>query len=480
MEQRKFVSDLLFVQFSNILIKAIWILVIDRAVQNLLPAEDYGRYFSVFSFTILFIILLDLGFNNLNARSVATNSAFYRDNFSSIMLLKLILALLFLLVLSGIGVMVGFSSQHLNLLLPLGIFQIFISFNQYLRSNLAGSGRYRWDGLIAVTDRALVVVILGSWMLVESWQHLLTIRNVVLVQVLGVLVAFAFGLILNRKFLGIPRITFHPDRLKDLVKKALPFAVLAALMALYTRVDAVMIDLMLDSVETDRYAMAYRLLDAGSMVAVLFSGMLLPQFSRLLNDRSGLSDTVKLSIRLLILPAVLFAVIVALHPNELLGIMYPNKLDIIDGETFRILMFSFVSTCAIYVFGTLLTAAADLRFLNLLAAACVVLNILLNGWLIPRMGIAGAAWATLLTQLAFALGCVLRSQFKHKVLQETGWIGYSVMKVLAVGAIYFVTKQYFENVLVHMAVGVVLALLIVVQDGLEHIGMLKGLNRRKT
>ena len=31
-----------------------------------------------------------------------------------------------------------------------------------------------------------------------------------------------------------------------------------------------------------------------------------------------------------------------------------------------------------------------------------------------------------------------------------------------------------------MAVGVVLALLIVVQDGLEHIGMLKGLNRRKT
>ena len=51
--QRKFINNLIFIVFLNILVKPFWILGIDVAVQNRVGADEYGLYYSVFSFSIL-------------------------------------------------------------------------------------------------------------------------------------------------------------------------------------------------------------------------------------------------------------------------------------------------------------------------------------------------------------------------------------------------------------------------------------------
>ena len=55
----------------NLLVKPIAIFGIDAAVQNRVPAEDYGIYFSLLNFSFLFNILLDLGINNFTTKNVA-------------------------------------------------------------------------------------------------------------------------------------------------------------------------------------------------------------------------------------------------------------------------------------------------------------------------------------------------------------------------------------------------------------------------
>ena len=77
MVKNKFWSDLIFVQGINVLVKTIWILVIDRAVQDLLPAEDYGMYYRLLSLSILFVIVLDLGLNSMNSKEVAQNPNYF-------------------------------------------------------------------------------------------------------------------------------------------------------------------------------------------------------------------------------------------------------------------------------------------------------------------------------------------------------------------------------------------------------------------
>jgi len=480
MEKRKFFSDLLFVQGINIFIKAIWILVIDRAVQNLLPQEEYGRYFSLFSFTILFIIVLDVGINNLNSRSVASDPSYFTKNFLGFISAKIGLSIFFALVVYTVAYILEFSENQMKLLLPLVLFQIGISFNQYLRSNVSAMHRFKLDGVLAVADRFLVIIVCGSWLIYEPWSHLLTIENFVLVQLLGIVFTLCLGLYINLFVLG--KIQFRialPDIVR-LLKKSMPYALLAALMAFFTRVDAVMISQFLGDAEADRYAMAYRLLDAGNMVAVLLAGMLLPMFARILKEKSEIAILTGLSARLLIAPALIVAIMVGSHPTEILSLMYPEKIAVLAPATFGLLMWSFAAICAIYIYGTLLTAAEDLKFLNILAASCALANVLLNVFLIDAMGVKGAALATLITQGIFALACLWRSKIWMNVTGSGSSRIIAVAGLAIFAGLFFGTKQFFENVFVHIALGALVAIAYVVASGRSSMEDLRRMSRRKT
>ena len=55
--QRKFLTNLGLMLFLNLLIKPVWIFAIDRNVQNVVGAMDYGFYFDLLNFSFLFNIL---------------------------------------------------------------------------------------------------------------------------------------------------------------------------------------------------------------------------------------------------------------------------------------------------------------------------------------------------------------------------------------------------------------------------------------
>lgn len=480
MEKRKFLSDLLFVQGVNILIKAFWILVIDREVQNRLPAEDYGRYFGLFSFTVLFIILLDLGINNMNTRAVAANSDHFRQNFRGLLILKALLSLVFAGVVLIVAFILGYGDEEMKLLIPLIVFQMLISLNQYLRSNVAGMQLFKLDGILAVADRFLVVMVCGSWILFDHWNHMLTIQNFILVQVAGAGLTAVIGGIVNLRLAQQLRFDFSVGNTLGMLKKSLPYALLAALMAFFTRIDAVMIQNMLGEVEADRYAMSYRLLDAGNMIAVLLAGMLLPIFATWIKDPKRIGETTGLSFQLLIVPAACLAIATTYYAADILRLMYPEKLGILSPESFVWLMWSFVCICVIYIYGTLLTAAEDLKFLNILAAFTALGNVVLNLVLIPLHGVVGAALATLITQSFFAFICFVRSR-RYRTdlfdLRKLLWIaGFLFGYVL----LFEWGQQFFERAFVHIAFGAVATVGFVVAMGLFSNDTLKRMSRRKT
>ena len=86
-------------------------------------------------------------------------------------------------------------------------------------------------------------------------------------------------------------------------------------------------------------------------------------------------------------------------------------------KVFPILMGSFFCLSTTYVFGTLLTANGSLKQLNLVAAAGVLINILLNLIVIPRFQSVGAACTSLCVQAitAFAQYLLCERIFKLKL-----------------------------------------------------------------
>ena len=236
MAQKKFWSDLIFVQGINVLIKTIWILVIDRSVQNLLPAEDYGTYYRLLSLSILFVIVLDLGLNNMNSKEVSQNPGYFKTNFKSFISTKVLLSLGYSLLLFIAATLLGATSTQLLLLGGLAIFQTINSFNQYLRSNLAAMHLFKLDGLLAVADRLFVILVCGSWLLLPQYNDYLTVQNFVFVQVAGVCITWvvAFGInLIKHKSIEADR-TLSRVNFGGLIKASLPYAVLITLMAIFT------------------------------------------------------------------------------------------------------------------------------------------------------------------------------------------------------------------------------------------------------
>ena len=69
-----------------------------------------------------------------------------------------------------------------------------------------------------------------------------------------------------------------------ILKKSYPYAILTLLMASYNRFDAILLERLLPngSQQAGIYAQAFRILDAAAMFALLFAGLLLPMFSKMI------------------------------------------------------------------------------------------------------------------------------------------------------------------------------------------------------
>ncbi|MBI3501529.1 MAG: oligosaccharide flippase family protein [Bacteroidetes bacterium] len=418
MQQRKFVFNLAFLLFLNLLIKPVHVLFIDVNWQNTVHAENFGLYFALFNFSFVLNIILDFGITNFNNKNIAQNSHLLTKHFSSLIILKLLLALIYILIAFIIGLIIKYDFRLMKLMLLLGFNQFLISFIAYLRSNIAGLHLFWVDSIVSVLDRAILITLSCFLLFGNVLGRDLDIMDYVYAQTIsyGATVIVAFFIVLNKT---------HSTKFKIsrafammILKKSFPFAVLAMLMACYNRLDTVMIERMLpDGAEQSGiYAQGYRLLDAANMIAFLFAGLLLPIFSRMLKFHESVEALVKTAFILLIVPGIVVAVGCWFYADELMRMLYREHVEQ-AAEIFPILMSCFVAISTTYIFGTLLTANGNLRELNLMASSGILINVTMNLFLIPKFQAVGSAVSSLTTQLLTALIQVLIAQnvFKFRI-----------------------------------------------------------------
>lgn len=412
--QRKFLTNLGFLLLLNLLIKPFWIFGIDRTVQNVVGAEDFGFYFVVFNFSFLFNILFDLGITNFNNRNIAQNNQLLNKHFSSILILKFLLAFVYFLITFSAGLLWGFRGNELWMLGLLGLNQFLISLILYLRSNVSALLLFKTDSILSVLDRILMIGICSVLLWGRVTDQAFRIEWFVYAQTASYLLTAVIALLIVIKKASFRRLNWNLPFFLMIIKQSLPFAILVLLMTFYNRFDTVMIKRMLSgeegNIQAGIYAHAYRLLDASNNIAYLFSVLLLPLFARLIKQGKKVENLVKLSFSILFVTSVILAIGSVFYRIELMTLMYDHYIPE-SASVFAVLMWCFISISTTYVFGTLLTANGNLKQLNLAAAFGMVLNIGLNFALIPGYGALGSAWASLITQAIMAILQVLLASY---------------------------------------------------------------------
>jgi O-antigen/teichoic acid export membrane protein len=447
-------------QVLNLLVKPVWILVIDRAVQNTLTQEIYGNYFALFNFSLMFFIILDLGLNGYNTTEISRDTNKIVSFAGNIIGLKILLMILYLIAAFGVGSLLGYNRLEFNLLLILCILQIITSFNQYLRSIVSSLQKFKWDGVFMVLDRVVIISICSVliWGGISDWE--LTINRFVYAQLMGVSLVTILLVVFLRKQLSKISISFQFQRIVPILKKSWPFALLIMLMGLYNYMDSVMLKLIIGDEEAGVYALGYRLFYALLMFAQIFSGVLLPFFSKNINDVNVVRQVSNYTSKLLLLIGFSVVFYSYSYGMDIMQLLYPDKATAASSNAFVILMFGFIGSVLVLVYGTLLTAALELKYLNMAAFATLVINLVLNVKLIPQHGASGAAIATLVSQLIFGGVCFMISfqkfNFKLKWVDIFNQLGGVMMLLIII--IY--SKQYFDNVLVHSVLIAVVVLLV--------------------
>jgi O-antigen/teichoic acid export membrane protein len=437
--RKVFIKNLLFLQILNLIVKPVWLLLIDRMAQNLL-GPVYGEYYLVLNLTLITNIFLDLGIQNFNNTSIAADSGFFKTHFKGIFILKSLLSSIYILLVLFLGIQSGMPQ---DLLLVLIGNQVLTTFILYLRTNINGLHRYTTDSLLSVSDKFFGILICIVFYLLNK----ISIMHFAIAQFMASSVTFIIALLINIKlWRNLPSLAAPLEKgsLKFLIQRSLPYALLFTLMNFYTRMDVTMMNWLLpDAVyHGGLYAQSFRLLDAAAMFAMLFAGLLLPMFARMISEKTDLRPLANLASTVLLLISITVAMGAQFFGKDILDAMYKfrSEANLLESTAvFKNIMLTFVPMSVTFVFSTLLTAKKDIWHMNIYAASAFLCNFLINYLLIPEYKSFGASIGSLCTQSVFALFCVWRS-FKlfdfnlpiKQVLRFLVWI------VLLIAAYFFV------------------------------------------
>lgn len=402
--KRKFATNLILLLALNLLVKPFWIFGIDRTVQNIVGAGEYGLFYSLFNFSLILNIVLDFGFTNFNNREISRHSQLLSKYLSNIVVVKILLAFAYAVLCLVAAFVMGYNNRQVYLLSLLVFNQFLSSFILYLRSNLSGLQLFKTDSFISILDRLLMIIICSFLLWGNISNFHFSIEWFIYAQTISYSITLAVTFLLVLSKATYFKIRFDKAFLILIFRHSYPYALLVLLMTLYTRVDSIMLERLLPkgNIESGIYAQAFRIVDAVNMIPFLFAGLLLPMFSRMIKNQESTQPLVGFAFSLLFIPSFAISASCIIYRSDLMQLLY-HQHTTESSALLGILMVSFLLISINYIFGTLLTANGSIKQLNYISVMGVILSFIINLLLIPHYKSIGAAIANLTTQFAVAI-----------------------------------------------------------------------------
>lgn len=473
-----FLSNLILVIGLNVLVKPLYVFGIDRGFQNTVGAADYGLYFALFNFIYLFQIFNDFGIQNFNHSVFSKYQGLIPKYLPKILGTKALLAAVFTLLCLLSTLLTGFGEYLWPLLLLIIVNQILASLLLYLRTTLSALGHYRLDSILSVSDKLLMIALVGYRLWFKDGNGL-TVIEFISYQMLSFLLSAAIASLLLYRF-GRMRLSITFDWIFSLAlfRKSVPYALVLFLMTMYTRMDGVMLERMLPDgpVQAGIYGASYRILDAFGAVGLIFAGLLLPMFARLIRQQGGVDDLVGVARDVLLTFSItMIAISITFHQSIIFALY--DEATVYWASVYQVLFVSYLGVAAGYIYGTLLTANESIVEMNRIFLGGVVLNLVLNLVFIAKWQAWGAALATLITQWLTSFALIVLAYRRFGLHKDIGGWG----RLSGFGLVIFIITGWVHSLNLPLVTSIslvcVLALFIAWILGLIHLQTWIGMTR---
>lgn len=400
MKPRSFFQNLSLLLVLNVLVKPVWIFLIDRSVQNTVGFEAYGQYFAVLNLSYVLYFLADAGLSNwMNQRIASGHSVHLAQLFKLKAALLLLFAAAFLLT----AFLTGISTWQL--VWPVVAIQALNSIFVFLRSLITARQFFIADAFFSVLDKTLMIGFCVPFIFFPNRFGAITLPFFLQWQIVATSIAvLSAAVFLLRKKEKQTTSSVPPS---SIIEGIIPFALIILLMSTHYRLDGFLLERLHPdgSFEAGLYAAAYRLLDAANMIGYLAAGFLVPFIAKHQQQKDLLDKTIVTTRYGLMLAAIGAVCFVWVFAPELHRLLY-NEENAKGAEVMRLCLATLPAYFLTHIYGSVLTATARFKAFIQVLFVSVLTNTVLNVILIPGLGAAGAAWVSIISQYACAAGCL--------------------------------------------------------------------------
>jgi len=381
-------------------------------IARYLGPEQLGILSYAQSMVAIFAIFSSLGLDGIVVRELVKNQK-KRDEFlGAAFLLKIIGSIVSVTLIYILVNNVNYEKITSILVIVISISTIFYSFQViefYFQANIL-SKYSTYANLFALAISSLLKV-------------LFIILNMPLIY-------FAITIVLEAFFIAVFHIYFYHKKMLyirnwkynfTIIKKLLfdswPFIFSAFAVVIYMKIDIIMIKSMLDNNAVGQYTVGIRFSEVWSFIPVVVSASLFPAIINAKMNQQLYRKRLENLYMLMIWIAIPIAIVVALFSNKIITFFFGNQyLDAI--EVLQIHIWSNVFIFLLVASGKWFIAENYGIHALLRNISGATVNILLNYLLLPKYGIVGAAYATL---ISYAIAALLYD-LTNKQLRESFWM----------------------------------------------------------
>jgi O-antigen/teichoic acid export membrane protein len=380
-------------------------------VARYLGPADFGLFSYAASFVGLFVVIATLGLDNILVRDLVKDKKRRDELLGTTFVLKIIGSILMLIIIL-ITVRFTNNDNFTNLLIFIiaagTIFQSFNVINCYFQAKVLS--KYMVYAQMFSTILCSVIKLL----LIYFNMGLIYFAMVTLLQI--IILVSGFIVMYMKQKLNLSNWRINYDLAKKLLSDSWPLMLSGIAISIYMKIDQVMIKNMLDAKAVGNYAVAVKLTEVWYFIPVLINSSLFPAIinAKKIDEKLYYGRLQKLY-DLMVLSAIGISLSVMFLSNNIIkllfGIQYQEAAGVLQ---------IYVWACVFVFLGVVnskyLIAENYTKILFLITFTGAIINITLNIILIPKLGINGAAIATVLSQFVVAFSIVLISKTRYNFL----------------------------------------------------------------
>jgi len=395
---------------ASVLSKAISA-VVGISVARYLGPETLGEYRSSLAFVSTFVLFADFGLSNYMVQEGSRDESVLPLYLGNTLLFKgftllVIYALMLILMHPA-----GYNQSIQSMIMVFGL----ASALNALNSTVYNYFQAKQQMYLAALYQFLSTFLIGALTILVLVKK----GNVVTITVTQLVTAVLISLLLYAHLRRHIRLEFDLRRLRDMLKRGLPFGIAVIFLYVYFQIDMLMLSLMRTTTEVGIYSAAYGLIAILLFIPGILTSVLYPILFQLgVESKEKHQGTIEKIFKVLSAVGLPGSVLLFVLADPLLTWLYNNRFP----QSIPIMMllsWFFAFECLSFSLGDVLTTTNRQWTRAKIQGSAALLNIIINLYAIPRYGIYGASVATLITELYVFV--MYYGIVRHKVYKIQIW-----------------------------------------------------------